>query len=157
MREASMRKKWLFLLFFFIFFAVIISEARFYPASERSFVEFSGDRDSFDEFSKEIISFLAEVLPDKKTFDEVCDVTYLREDVYYDEILITLYLVTKDKNNKNIIIWSGEIEEMKTPEAIRDSAQDAAYLLLKRLGRDLPIATAPTAPIIKPSAKRITL
>ena len=153
-----MKKRWpfvcLFSLVFLVFFAGAANEIwERHTVSRNDFIQLTGANDPFEEFSKEIITVLAEALPDKQNFDEVCEAVYLREDVYHDEILITLYVEGND--DKNVIIWSMEKRKMKNRKAIREFAQEAAYLLLRRLGQDRSIIIKPT--ITAPAAKIIVL
>ncbi|MBU4142416.1 hypothetical protein KJ590_00240 [Patescibacteria group bacterium] len=142
----------LFSLFFLVFFAGAANEIwDRHTVSKNDFIQLAGG-DPFDDFSKEILTVLAETLPDQQTFDAVCKAASLREDVYHDEILIILYL--EDNSGKDIIVWSMEKRKMRTSKAIREFAQDAVHSLLRRLGRDLPTVITP---VVAPAAKRIVL
>jgi len=146
-----MKKKWrsacLFLLIFLVFFAGATNEIwDRHTFSRAESIQLADNDDPFERFSQELISVLAEALPDKESFDAVCEMVYLRESVYHDEIIIILYLEKDD--GQNAIIWTTERRRLKTPKAIRDSALDAAYLLLYRLKRDQSRETMPIfAPI----------
>jgi len=148
-----MGKKWLlaclFALFFFVFIAGAAKEIwNRQTVSQNEFTcRLIASVDTFDEFGKEIITVLAETLPDKKSFDAIYKMIYLREDSYGDEILIVLY--AESDSGKDVIIWSVEKRKMKNAKTIRELAEEAAYSVLHRVGRDLPAIPPETAKVKK--------
>jgi len=150
-----MRKNWLIYCLFSLVFIVFLAGAanetwNRHTISPNGFIQLARNSDAFDEFGKEIIIALAETLPDKRSFDAICEKVYLREDSYDDENLIVLYI--EGKGGKDIIVWTIEKRKMRNLKAIRAFAQEAVHSLLRRVGQDLPMIITPA-----PKAKRITL
>lgn len=151
-----MKKKWrgicLFSLIFLFFFAGAVNEVwDRHTLSHAEFIQLADNDDLLERFNGELLFILAEALPDKESFDAVCETVYLQESIYHDEALIILYLEKDD--GKNAIIWTAEKRRLKTPKAIREAALDAAYLLLYRLNRDLPAEKV--MPIFTPIKKAV--
>ena len=122
----------LFLLVFFVFFLDIINGFRERQTiGENNFVQLTSDKVSYyDRFSKELVIVLAEILPDKQSFDAVCQSAYLQEEDHHDEIIIALYLI--DDSGKKLLIWCVEANRLKKAKAMKVLARDAAYILLYR-------------------------
>jgi len=102
--------------------------------------------DRLDLFRQELVVTLAEVMPDKQSYNRACELAYLQEEIIQDETIYSLYL--EQAPGKDMLVWCVEADRLADKKAMKELAQDAAYLLLYHISKK-PI------PIKPPSAKKV--
>ena len=119
----------------------------YWRISKIDFFQFADSKnDRFKQFHQELVTALAEIIPEEQEYNRVCELTSLQEDVIQDETIYSIYL--EETSGKNLLIWCVEANQLKNPKATRELAKDAAYVLLYHLHKkSLPIKSTPAKKI----------